>query len=256
MGMKAAGVRTLAAVECEPYRVATYIRHTPTATVLLSDIREVDFASYRGRVELIYGGPPCQPFSSGGHRRADRDEWDMIPEFLRAVEQVRPSGVLMENVPGLISGDRLRYLHSTIERLEDAGYGVTWKVLNAADYGVPQNRRRLLVVGLRGRAFRFPSPTHGPEGKRPHVSVREALPADSTGEANPARVFFAKNPDLRPSPYDGHLFNGGGRPIDLDRPCHTVLTSAGGNKTHFLDTLGLVPACRRCPRPVGPAAGD
>jgi DNA (cytosine-5)-methyltransferase 1 len=62
---------------------------------------------------------------------------------------------------------------------------------------------------------------------------------------NPSRVFFAKKPDLRPSPYDGHLFNGGGRAIDPNRPCHTILASAGGNKTHFLDPLDLVPEYHR-----------
>lgn len=61
------------------------------------------------------------------------------------------------------------------------------------------------------------------------------------GDANASKVFYAKKPDLRPSPYDGQLFNGGGRPINLSVPSHTILASAGGNKTHFIDTLNLVP---------------
>jgi DNA (cytosine-5)-methyltransferase 1 len=107
IGLKAAGVRTVAAVEVNPYRVGTYLRHTPT-TVLTSDIRQVDFVPYRG-VDIVYGGPPCQPFSSGGLRRAAQDERNMIPEFLRAVEEISPSAVLMENAPGLISANRLAY---------------------------------------------------------------------------------------------------------------------------------------------------
>jgi DNA (cytosine-5)-methyltransferase 1 len=67
------------------------------------------------------------------------------------------------------------------------------------------------------------------------------LPPHQIGEPNPSKVFYAKIPDIRPSPYDGHVFNGGGRPIDRTRPCHTILASAGGNKTHFFDDLGLVP---------------
>jgi DNA (cytosine-5)-methyltransferase 1 len=208
-------------------------------------VRRVDFSAYRGKVELVYGGPPCQPFSSGGLRRAVGDMRNMIPDFLRAVDEIEPKAVLMENVPGLAAGERLNYLHEIIERLELGGYRVAWKIVNAADYGVPQRRRRLFVVALRNRLFRFPAETHGPGRTGSHVTVREALPSEIVGAPNLSRVYYAKNPDLRPSPYDGHVYNGGGRPIDPDRPCHTILASAGGNKTHFLDPLTLVPAYHR-----------
>ena len=126
---------------------------------------------------------------------------------------------------------------------------MTWRVLNAADYGVPQKRRRLFVVGLRNSKkayYEFPAASHGPNGKKPHRPVGAVLdPNACRGEANPSVVVDAKRPDLRPSPYDGHLFNGGGRPIDLNAPCHTILASAGGNKTHFLDTKGEVPPYHR-----------
>jgi DNA (cytosine-5)-methyltransferase 1 len=243
LGMKAAGVETVAAVEIEPYRVATFRTHTPRAEIINDDIQNVGFAEYRGRVELVYGGPPCQPFSSGGLRKASDDKRDMIPAFLRVVREVEPEAFLMENVPGLATGDRMEYLSRIIVDLTELGFRLSWQVVNAADHGVPQKRRRLFVVGLRHRTFRFPTPTHGPERAHPFVAVRDVLPDPdvSIGEPNPAKVFFAKNPDLRPSPYDGHVFNGGGRPIDPSRPCHTILASAGGNKTHFFDTLGLVP---------------
>jgi DNA (cytosine-5)-methyltransferase 1 len=151
----------------------------------------------------------------------------------------------MENVPGLVAGDRFKYLSKVIGWFEGLGFQVAWKVVNAAEYGVPQKRRRLFLVGLRDASFEFPAPTHGPNRPNPFVCVRDVLPKEGVGEPNPAKVFYAKNPDLRPSPYDGHLFNGGGRPINLDEPCHTILASAGGNKTHFLDTRGLVPDYHR-----------
>src|SRR5262249_57086936 len=110
----------------------------------------------------VLGGPPCQPFSSGGLRRALADERNMIPEFLRAVEEIAPSAVLMENVPGLVAGDRLRYLSDIINCLRRLGYEPNWNVINAADFGVPQKRRRLFIVAMRGRKFEFPSETHGP----------------------------------------------------------------------------------------------
>jgi len=228
-------------VERDACRVATFRRHEPEATIINSDIRKVNFSSYKGKVQLVYGGPPCQPFSSGGLRRAASDERDMIPEFIRVVQEVEPTAFLMENVRGLTVGDRRSYLEAVVDQLEDLGFVVNWRVLNAIDFGVPQKRLRLFVVGLRHTRFTFPNPTHGPAGGLPYVAVRDVLPPHQIGEANPSQVFYAKNPDLRPSPYDGHLFNGGGRPIDRDLPCRTILASAGGNKTHFFDDNGLVP---------------
>lgn len=242
LGFKAAGVRTVCAVECDPYRTQTFATHTPEAEIITSDVRQVSFDKYRGKVELVYGGPPCQPFSSGGLRKSHADERNMIPEFVRAVQEVQPEAFVMENVPGLVAGDRMKYLSEVIHELEDLGYFLNWQVLNATDYGVPQKRRRLFVVGLRQAAFEFPEPTHGPERPTPFVRVKDVLTGELIGEPNPAIVCYAKNPDLRPSPYDGHVFNGGGRPINMDEPCHTILASAGGNKTHFFDPLGLVPA--------------
>jgi DNA (cytosine-5)-methyltransferase 1 len=169
----------------------------------------------------------------------------MIPEFVRAVREIGPSAFMMENVPGLVAGDRMAYLSEVIAQFRRLGYKVAYKVLNAADFGVPQKRRRLFVIGLRGWPFDFPPETHGPRRTNPHVPVRAVLPDEPIGDPNPSKVFYAKNPDLRPSPYDGHVFNGGGRPIDLSQPCHTILASAGGNKTHFFDALGLVPEYHR-----------
>lgn len=238
-------VETVCAVEIERYRVETFARHTPRAEILNTDIQRVDFAAYRGKIELVYGGPPCQPFSSGGHQRAARDERDMIPAFIRAIGAMRPAAFFMENVPGLVTGERRPYFAKILAEYRALGFTVAWQVVNAADYGVPQKRRRLFVVGMRGREFVFPAPSHGPKRRHPHVAVRDVLPLHQIGEPNPSRVFYAKRPDTRPSPYDGHLFNGGGRAIDRDQPCHTILASAGGNKTHFFDDFGLVPEYHR-----------
>lgn len=242
LGMKAAGVETVCAVEVDPYRTQTYATHTAEAEIITRDVCQVRFAKYQGKVELVYGGPPCQPFSSGGLRKSHADERNMIPEFVRAVQEVRPEAFVMENVPGLVAGDRMKYLSEVIHELEDLGYFLNWQVLYATDFGVPQKRRRLFVVGMKQAKFEFPEPTHGPGRPKRYVCVRDVLTGEPVGELNPAKVCYAKNPDLRPSPYDGHVFNGGGRPINMDEPCHTILASAGGNKTHFFDTEGLVPA--------------
>jgi len=237
-GLEAAGFETVGAVENDRDACSSYRDAFPH--VRLHDepdgIEAVDFTMYRGAT-LVAGGPPCQPFSSGGKRLAQGDERDMVPEFLRAVKECKPQAFLMENVPGLVAGRQRAYFESIIGEFRELGYGVVWQVVNAADYGVPQKRRRLIVVGVADGTFSFPGPTHGPPGARPIVAAGDVLDTVvSPGEPNPSKVVFAKNPDLRPNPYHGHLFNGGGRPIDLRMPCHTILASAGGNKTHFVDT--------------------
>ena len=240
LGFKQAGVKTICAVEIEPIRVQTFGLHSPDAEIENGDVQKIDLSRYRGKVELVYGGPPCQPFSSGGLRKAHSDERNMVPSFIAVLRSVQPEAFLMENVPGLAVGERRAYLRSVLDEFESMGYRLSHRVVNAADYGVPQKRRRLIVVGMRGRTFRFPEESHGLGRAIPFVAVKDVLPRHQIGEPNPSKVFYAKNPDLRPSPYDGHVFNGGGRPIDRDQPCHTILASAGGNKTHFFDELNLV----------------
>lgn len=241
-GLKEAGFEPLLAVEIEEDASHTFVHHTPRAIMQCKDIEEVDFARYSGEIDIIVGGPPCQPFSSGGLRAAQYDTRDMIPAFMDVVETVQPKAVLIENVPGLTVGDRKAYFETVISHLSSLKYFVTWKILNAAKFGVPQIRQRLFIVGLKTKPFEFPKETHGPGTKKPFVCVKDVLPEYQVGEPNVSKVFYAKKPDLRPNPYHGQLFNGGGRPINRAEPAPTILASAGGNKTHFFDDLHLVPA--------------
>lgn len=243
IGLGRAGFSIDAAIEIDVEACATFAAHHRDAVVLDGDIATMDFRRFRGEVRLVAAGVPCQPFSSGGKRLAAADPRDGFPQFLRAVRGIRPQAVLVENVAGLARGSRSGYFASIVHALEDSGFMVTWKLLNAADFGVPQKRVRLFLVGLRDRTFQFPEPTHGSGRTRPWVPAGAVVNTDTVvGEANPSIVTYARNPDLRPSPYDGHVFNGGGRPIDLAKPAHTILASAGGNKTHWIDTLDVVPS--------------
>jgi DNA (cytosine-5)-methyltransferase 1 len=246
LGLSQAGFTPAATVELNRDALDTYSAHHPTVTQYDADITKVSLKHLRGQIALVAGGPPCQPFSSGGKRLATSDDRNAVPHFVRVLDEVRPQAFLMENVPGLVVGTRRVYFESVraqIEALVDLGYAVTWRVLNAADYGVPQNRRRLFMIGLRGGFFRFPKPTQGNGGTTPHVAAGTVVdPQLPLGRPNPSLVTYARRPDLRPSPYDGHVYNGGGRPIDLRKPSHTILASAGGNKTHWLDAEGIVPA--------------
>jgi DNA (cytosine-5)-methyltransferase 1 len=243
IGLGRAGFSVEAAVEIEAEACATFAALHGDAALFDTDIATVDFRPFRGEIRLVAAGVPCQPFSSGGKRLAAADPRDGFPQLLRAVREIRPDAVLVENVAGLSRGSRQRYFASIVHALEDIGFTVAWELVNAADFGAPQKRLRLFLVGLRGRAFRFPEPTHGPERRRSWVPAGSVISIDNViGEPNTSVVTYARKPDIRPSPYDGHVFNGGGRPVDLTKPSHTILASAGGNKTHWIDTLGVVPA--------------
>ncbi|MBB4127751.1 DNA (cytosine-5)-methyltransferase 1 [Xanthomonas translucens] len=164
----------------------------------------------------------------------------MLPEFVRAVREVRPKLFLMENVAGLVSAKNLPYFEEKLEELRSLDYEVIFKVLNAADFGVPQERNRVIVLGATGGAkLKFPTRTYGIKG-RPHRSAREALQGAPADSPNLAVTTYAKNPVVRPSPWAGMLVNGGGRPINLDRPSQTIPASAGGNRTHIVDEAGVL----------------
>lgn len=202
----------------------------------------MNWRAYRGKVDVLAGGPPCQPWSVGGLRLGAQDPRDGWPGFLKALSEVKPEAFLAENVAGLATGERRQALTQLLDEFTSLGFAVATSVVNAADYGVPQLRRRLVIVGLRGRpAFQFPIPTHGSGEPEPWLSAGSVVGPSASGESNDAIVTYARRPDLRPNAYSGHLWNGGGRPLDLARPARTVLASMGGNKTPWVDTLGIVP---------------
>jgi DNA (cytosine-5)-methyltransferase 1 len=128
------------------------------------------------RVDLIVGGPPCQPFSIAGKRQGKRDiRADLIGHFIRIVDELRPSAFMLENVPNLAVIDKGEFLDDVKAEFRALGYAVDHTVVSAADYGVPQNRKRLVILGLKGeKAVRFPIPTYG-AADRPHVSASDAI---------------------------------------------------------------------------------
>jgi DNA (cytosine-5)-methyltransferase 1 len=231
----------VAASEWDADAVATFSGMHPSAQILKGDIRGVDFRSFKGAVDLVAGGPPCQPWSDGGKRMGKDDPRDGLPSFIKAVGDVEPRAFLMENVAGLTTTAMRLPFDYLLQGLRALNYSVEWRVLKAADYGVPQSRRRLFLVGLREGHMRWPDPTHGIGTRRSWVSAGESMdPHRIVGEPNLSKVVYAKRPDLRPGPYDGLLFNGGGRPINLEALAPTMLASMGGNKTPWIDTMDVV----------------
>ncbi|MBQ1449024.1 MAG: DNA cytosine methyltransferase, partial [Coriobacteriales bacterium] len=119
----------------------------------LGDITKVDWTRFKedhGTVDLIVGGSPCQSFSVAGRREGLDGESGLMYEYLRAVRDVRPRWVLWENVPGVFSIDNGRAFGTLITALQDLGYGVAWRVLDAQFFGVAQRRRRVFLVGCLG----------------------------------------------------------------------------------------------------------
>jgi DNA (cytosine-5)-methyltransferase 1 len=240
IGLEAAGFKIVAGADIDADACDTFAKAHPAAEVLRGDVGQMSFRSWRGAVDCLVGGPPCQPWSTGGKRLGTDDPRDGWPQFLQALKEIEPRAFIAENVAGLVRGSRRPYFQSLKKRLEDLGFNVAAEVVNAADYGVPQNRLRLIFVGLRNGHFEFPSPRYGP-GKEPRRPASIVIQAAPIGIPNPSIVTYARQPDLRPNPYDGHIFNGGGRPIDLNKPAPTLLASMGGNKTPWVDTMGIVP---------------
>jgi DNA (cytosine-5)-methyltransferase 1 len=129
-----------------------------------------------GQADFIIGGPPCQPFSIAGKRQGKRDiRADLIGHFIRIADELKPSALMLENVPNLASISNGEFLEETKAELRGLGYAVDHCIVSAADFGVPQNRKRLVVLGIRaGGTIRFPIPTHGTEDC-PYVSAFSAI---------------------------------------------------------------------------------
>lgn len=124
--------------------------------VVEGDVRDVDFTVYRG-AQVVEGGPPCQPFSQAHDGNGRFDPRDMIPEFIRAVSEILPEVFIMEEVQTLGWSKHADYLAKVTDALATLGYRVESRVLNAADHGFAQARRRLFVVGIRVDLDREPA---------------------------------------------------------------------------------------------------
>lgn len=239
LGLTLAGWDLIAAVEFDPWAARTH-KHNLPHTQLLHDVRDINFNQFRG-IDLLAGGPPCQPFSVAGKQMAAADPRDMVPQFIRAISEAQPKMFLMENVPGLLTTNNIAYTRHIIQHMERMNYHVLVRQLDASEYGVPQGRKRIFFIGIHPESgFTFPIPTHGPKGSKPFITARQALTDVPECPPNRAIVTYAKQPVLRPSPWAGMLVNGQGRPINLDLPSQTIPATAGGNRTHIVDPDGVL----------------
>lgn len=176
LGMHGSDIETIWANEKSESACELYGRVTGLSVMHPGDVRGVDGFP---RADILAGCYPCQGYSQGG-RRDDGDKINFLyREFDRALRQVRPLAFIVENVDGMRFAQNHHLLQNQLTRFRLAGYRVAWAVLNAKDYGLAQDRRRLLLVGIRSSekiTFRFPSPTHGVGRElKPYTTLRNAI---------------------------------------------------------------------------------
>lgn len=195
-GLRDAGFRILAGVDVEKNYMSTFIHNFPESKTFLRDLSSLPPDEFIGSVgiapgelDLLAGGPPCQGFSKNVPRRyrfLDDPNNHLVRYFLDYARVLQPKAILMENVAEMKNGFEQSYTDEILLRLEADGYAVTHAVLNAADYGVPQRRRRAFFVALKGRTkFSFPAATHYAEDRngnahlpgllQHHVTIWEAI---------------------------------------------------------------------------------
>lgn len=256
------------ATDYDEMAIATYQKNFPATPVIAADIREtsthqiLDAAGIEpGEAALVVGGPPCTPFSKSGFwieekRNSADPNASLLDDYVRVVREARPEAFILENVQGLTYGTHRAQFQRLLDQLRELGYNPQWQVLNAAEYGVPQLRRRVFVVGRRdGQTFRFPSPTHGGISERVDTSSSERLPfvsaRDAIGDLLPGRpeqgellegTYEELAAEIPPGQnYLWHTERYGGRPVfkwrsrywtfllrlDPDRPATTLQAQPG-----------------------------
>jgi len=203
-GFRQAGYRVLAGNDFFDAAGETFGATHPEASFLPGPIQQYtadDFLEaaglQSGELDVLVGGPPCQGFSVYNHQRGLHDERSSLYlEYLRIVEALRPNWIVLENVTGMTSAGGGAAVDAIIQGLRDLGYNVKAKILRAEEYGVPQERRRLVFIGnCLGLPIEHPKPTHGP-GLLPFVTIHDAisdLPRLSNGE-EPGIVAYGTEP--------------------------------------------------------------
>ncbi len=190
LGFEQAGFQIAAAVEIDPIHACVHEFNFPDCAVIPRSVKEVtgrmirEVAGIEGKVDVVFGGAPCQGFSMIGKRILDDPRNSLVKDFVRIVTELDAEHFVFENVKGLTVGAHRGFLDELIQTFEDNGYSVRlpWSVLNAASYGVPQDRKRLFLLGSKKelRLPLYPDPTTSHPGRHPEVHLN---PGPTCGDA-------------------------------------------------------------------------
>ena len=190
LGLEAAGFDVVASVEFDPVHMLVHHFNFPYGISLCQDIRNLDTQSllenirrkgFEGEIDLIAGGPPCQGFSSMGKRQLDDPRNSLIFEYWRAIKEIQPKYFIFENVPGLNTGEHQSFLEELVSKFEGINYTIAKpiQVLDASEFGAPQKRKRLILIGTRQSLKKAKYPKVKKRGAKP-PTVGEAI-ADLAG---------------------------------------------------------------------------
>lgn len=253
VGFARAGFRTSLACEldkdaCETFNSNLHLVGHRGNRIVPTSVLDLDLNALPEGVDVVFGGPPCQGFSVAGKMDPNDERSKLIESFFDVVDAADPKGFVCENVKNLAVSGRWADVRDRIMARARKRYRIALLVLNATDFGVPQIRERMFLVGLRKDLYHgMDTALHAEmmmmlaasRKKAPTVAdVVRQLGRAGTAE-NPmtctAKISYAKAPIMRKSPYAGMLFNGAGRPLSAAGWATTLPASMGGNKTPIID---------------------
>jgi DNA (cytosine-5)-methyltransferase 1 len=254
IGFALAGFKPVWVSELDPDALATHHAVFETLSHDLPHLANLDYTSRGGDLlalpddelpapgsaDLVIGGPPCQGFSVAGKMNPQDERSKHVFHFMDVVERVEPKAFVLENVKALYANQKWSDIRDGLrKRADELGYNTETYLTNASHFGVPQARERMFFIGVRKDLGKPLAPEPTTLANLP--TVRHALSqlprynAAGNDSRCTARITTAKTPVLRRSPFAGMLFNGAGRPLNLDAPSSTLAASMGGNKTPIID---------------------
>ncbi len=174
-----AGCEVKLAVDFDPHAAQIYRDNHPNTLFIEGDLTQLDPDDLMtqaglspGELDILDGSPPCQGFSMAGQRRVSDPRNQLFRHYIACLQAFQPKAFVMENVPGLVSGRMRPIFYLIVQTLQASGYTVCARILNAADYGVPQNRRRLIILGIRDDLDHYP---HHPEPTSRPMAFSQAI---------------------------------------------------------------------------------
>jgi DNA (cytosine-5)-methyltransferase 1 len=179
-GLEMAGHRCLLGVDANKEAIATFAANHHEAAVYLGDIKKLSEKKLtellKGqKVDMVVGGPPCQGFSTVGKGVVEDERNQLFKEFVRVVKLTQPKIILFENVTGLVAKKNQAIMAKIFQYFEKLGYNMDARVLSAEEFGVPEKRRRTIIMGVKGGEVLFPLASHGIRAKKKVKTVAEAF---------------------------------------------------------------------------------